>query len=59
MEEQLKLTHKLVEVVDRPHREICVTMLRDNVEKSETSYVQLRLFGRRNEEEKKTKKLFM
>ena len=27
MEEQLKLTHKFVEVVDRPHRKICVTML--------------------------------
>ena len=28
MEEQLKLTHKVVEVVDRPHRKTCVTMLR-------------------------------
>ena len=48
MEEQLKLTHK---VVDRPHRKICVTMLRYNVEKSETSYVQVRLFGIRKDEE--------
>ena len=39
MEEQLKLTHKVVEVVDRSHRKICVTMLRCNVEKPETSYV--------------------
>ena len=52
MEEQLKLTHKLVEVVDRTHRKICVTMLRYNVEKPETSYVQVRLFGRRKDEEK-------
>ena len=52
MEEQLKLTHKVVEVVDRPHRKICVTMLRYNVEKPETSYVQVRLFGRRKDEEK-------
>ena len=52
MEEQLKLTHKVVEVVDRPHRKICVTMLRYNVEKAETSYVQVRLFGRRKDEEK-------
>ena len=37
MEEQLKLTHKVVEVVDRTHRKICVTMLRYNVEKPETS----------------------
>ena len=51
MEEQLKLTHKIVEVVDRPHRKICVTMLRNNVEKPETSSIQVRLFGRRNGEE--------
>ena len=52
MEEQLKLTHKVVEVVDRPHTKICVTKLRYNVEKPETSYVQVRLFGRRKDEEK-------
>ena len=51
MEEQLKLTHKVVEFVDRPHRKICVTMLRYNVEKPETSYVQVRLFGRKKDEE--------
>ena len=44
--------HKVVEVVDRPHRKICVTMLRYNVEKPETSYVQVRLFGRKKDEEK-------
>ena len=27
-EEQLKITHKVVEVVDRPDKKICVTMLR-------------------------------
>ena len=52
MEEQLKLTHKVVEVVDRPHRKICVAILRYNVEKPETSYVQVRKFGRRKDEEK-------
>ena len=52
MEEQLKLTHKVVEVVDRPHRNFCVTMLRYNVEKPETSYVQVRLFGRKKDEKK-------
>ena len=40
MEEQLKLTHKVVELVIRPHRKICVTILRYNVEKPETSYLQ-------------------
>ena len=34
MEEQLKLTHKIVEVVDQSHRKICVTMLRNNEEKT-------------------------
>ena len=52
MEEQLKFIHKVVEVVDRPHRRICATMLRYNVEKPEISYVQVRLFGRRKDEEK-------
>ena len=52
MEEQLKLPHKVVEVVDRPHLKTCVTMLPYNVAKPETSCVQVRLFGRRKEEEK-------
>ena len=52
MEEQPKLTHKVVGSFDRPHRKICVTMLRYNVEKPETSNVQVRLFGRRQEKEK-------
>ena len=51
MEEQLKFTHKVVEVVDRSHRKIYVTMLRYNVEKPETLYVQVRLFERRKDEE--------
>ena len=52
MVEQLKLTHKVVEVVDRPHRRVCVTTPRYNVEKPKISYVQVRLFGRRTDEEK-------
>ena len=52
MEEQLKLKHKAVKVVDGSHRKICVTKLRYNVDKPQTSYVQVRLFGRRNDEEK-------
>ena len=42
MEEQLKFTHKVLEVIHRPHRKICVTMLRYNVEKPETSHAQER-----------------
>ena len=52
MEEQLKLTDKVVDVVDRPQGKICVTMLRYKVEKPETSYVQVRLFGRRKDDDK-------
>ena len=46
----IKLAYKVVEVVDRPHRGICVTLLRYNVEKPETSYAQVRLFGERRKE---------
>ena len=47
---QLELSHRVVEVFDRPHRKICMTILRYSVEKPETAYVQVRLFGRRKAE---------
>ena len=47
MEEQLTLVHKVIDVVDRPNRRICVTLLRYKVDNPETSYAQVRLFGRR------------
>ena len=52
MEEQMKLVHKVIDVVDRPNRRICVTLLRYKVDNPETSYAQVRLFGRKKEEEK-------
>ena len=52
MEEQLKLVHKVIDVVDRPNRWICVTLLRYKVDNPETSYAQVRLFRRKKEEEK-------
>ena len=52
MEEQLKFVHKVIDVVDRPNRIICVTLLRYKVGNPETSYAQVRLFGRKKEEEK-------
>ena len=52
MEEQLKLVHKVIDVVDCPNRRICVTLLRYKVDKPETSYAQVRLFGPKKEEEK-------
>ena len=52
MEEQLRLVHKLIDVVDRPNRRFCVTLLRYKVDNQEISYAQVRLFGRKKEEEK-------
>ena len=52
MEEQLKLVHKVIDVVDCPNRRIFVTLLRYKVDNPETSYAQVRLFGRKKEEEK-------
>ena len=51
MEEQLKLVHKVIDVVDRSNRKICVTLLRYKVDNPDTSYAQVRLFGRKTEEE--------
>ena len=52
MDEQLKLAHKVVDVVDRTNRKICVTLLRYNVDKRESSYAQVRLFANKKEDEK-------
>ena len=52
MEEQLKLAHKVVDVVDRANKRICVTLLRYNVDNPESSYAQVRLFVKKKEDEK-------
>ena len=52
MDEHLKLAHKVVDVVDRANRKICVTRLRYNVDKPESSYAQVRLFARKKEDDK-------
>ena len=51
-DEQLRLAHKLVNVVDRANKEIFVTLLRYNVDKPETSYAQVQLFPRKKEGKK-------
>ena len=38
MEEQLKLVHKMIDVVVRPNRMICVTLLGYKADSAETSY---------------------
>ena len=52
MEEQLKLFHKVIDVLDCPNKRIRVTLLRYKVDNPETSYAQVRLLGRKKEEEK-------
>ena len=52
MDEQLKLAYKVVDLVDRANRKICVTLLRYIVDKPESSYAQVRLFARKKEDEK-------
>ena len=52
MDEQIKLAHKVVDVVDRTSRKICVNLLRYNVDKPESSYAQVRLLARKREGEK-------
>ena len=45
MDEQLKLAHKVIDVVDQANWKVCVTLLRYNVEKSKISYAQVQLFA--------------
>ena len=51
MEQQLKLVRNVIAIVDRPKRRICVTLLRYKADNPDTSYAQVRLFGRKTEEE--------
>ena len=51
MHEQLKVPHKVVDIVDRADRKICVTFSRYNVDKPERSYAQVRFFARNKEDE--------
>ena len=50
MEEQLKLVHKMIDVVDCPNRRICVTLLRYKMVDPETFCARVRPFGRKEEE---------
>ena len=52
MHEQLRLTHKVVDVVDQANKKNCVTLLRYNVDKPESFCAQVRLFARKKEDEK-------
>ena len=50
IDEQLKMAHKVVDVVDRTNKKIYVTLLRYIVDKTESSYDQVRLFARKKED---------
>ena len=52
LDKQPKLAHNVVDVVDRANKKICVTLLRYNVDKPESSNAQVRLFSRKKEDEK-------
>ena len=43
---------QVIDVDDRSNRRFCVTLLRYKVDSPDTSYAQVRLFGRKKEEEK-------
>ena len=58
MDEQLELAHKVVDAVDRANIQICVTLLRYNMDKPKNLCAQVQIFAKRNEEEF-INKLFM
>ena len=52
MNEQLKLAHKVVHLVDRAFRKLCVTLLRNNAEKRKSSFAKKRVFCKKNLDQK-------
>ena len=59
MHEQLKLSHKVIDVVDRANRKICVTLLRYNVDKPESSYAQIQILAKKKEDKKFQQVIFV
>ena len=52
MDEKLKVAHKVVDLVDRANRKICVTLLRYSVDKPESFYAHVQLIAKKKEDEK-------
>ena len=52
MDEQLKLAHKVMDVVNRENGMICVTLLRYIVDKPENCYTQFQSFARKKVDKK-------
>ena len=59
MDEQLKLAHKVVDVVDRANEKICMTLLRYNVDEPESSYAEVRSIARKKADEKFQQTLYV
>ena len=52
IDQQLKLPHGVVSIVDCPKGKLCATMLHYNMDKPEISIAQVKFFARKEEEEK-------
>ena len=52
MDEQPKLAHKVVDVMDSQIKKICVTLLRYKVDKPQSSNTHVKIFARKKENEK-------
>ena len=52
LEQPFRLVHKLVDVVDRPYRKICLILLPHNLDKPESFDAQIRTFARKKAENK-------
>ena len=52
MDEQLKLSQELVDLVDRANRNICGTLLLYSADKPQSFHPQVRLFARKKDDEK-------
>ena len=59
MDEQLKLAHKVVDVMDRAKRRTCMTLLRYSVDKPESYCAQVWIFATKKEDEKLQKIVYV
>ena len=50
MDEQLKLSRSMVDIVNRANKKICLTLLHKNKDKPERFYTKVRLFARKKED---------
>ena len=52
MDEQLKLSHELLDVLDRTNRKLSASLLRYSVDKPESSYAEVQVFAKKKADEK-------